>query len=54
MHAYGEEKERKTINSLLEREALMRRMVALQEHNKRLESSSTTLDKDIFINFPIM
>ena len=48
------EKEKVTINALLEREALMRRMVALQEHNRRLEYSSTTLDKDLFRDIPIM
>ena len=48
------EKENKTINALLERGALMRRMATLQEHSKRLESSSTTLDKDLFGDVPIM
>ena len=48
------EKEKETINALLEREALMRRMVSLQEHNRRLEDSSTTLNKDLFGDIPIM
>ena len=50
----GKEKEKATINALLEREALMRRMVSLQEHNKRLEDSSTTLSKDLFGDITIM
>ncbi len=48
------EKEKATINALLEREALMRRNATLQEHNRRLEDSSTTLDKDLFGDIPIM
>ena len=48
------EKEKVTINALLEREALMRRMVALQEHNRRLEYYSTALDKDLFGDIPIL
>ena len=48
------EKEKVIINALLEREALMRTMVALQEHNRRLEDCSTTLDKDLFGNILVM
>ena len=48
------EKEKITINALLEREALMRRMVSLQDHNRRSKDSSTTFDKDLFKDIPIM
>ena len=48
------ERAKATINALLEREALMRRMVALQEHNRRLEDSSTTLNKDLFQDILVM
>ena len=48
------EQEKVTTNALLERKALMRGMVALQEHNRRLEDSSTTLDKDLFKDVLIM
>ena len=48
------ERERATINALLERESLMRRMNALQEHKKRLENSSATLDRYLFGEVPIM
>ena len=48
------ERQKAIINAILEREALMRRMVSLQEHNKRLEDSSATLSKDLFGDIPIM
>ena len=48
------DKERATINALIEREALMRRMATLQEHKKRLEDSFTNLDKDLFGDIPVM
>ena len=54
MHTPEKEKERKTINALLEREALMRRISSLREHNKRLENSSTILDKDFFGDVLVM
>ena len=48
------EKEKETINVILEREVHMRRMTTLQEHNKRLEDYFATLDKDLFGDIPVM
>ena len=48
------ERERTTMNALLERESLLRRMNALQEHNKRFEDSTNILDKVLFKDVPIM
>ena len=42
------EKEKITMNTLLERESLQRRMVASKENNKRLEYRSATLQSYIF------
>ena len=42
------EKENITMNSLFEREALLRQMASLQEQNKRLEDKSTTLHAYLF------
>ena len=48
------ERERATMNALLERESLLKRMNALQEHNKRLENFANTLDKDLFRDVLVM
>ena len=47
------EKEKTTMNALLERESLLRRMNALQGYNKELENSSTILNKELFGDIPV-
>ena len=42
------EKENITMNALIERENLSRRMVTLQEQNKKLEDKSTSLHSNMF------
>ena len=36
------------MNTIIERDNLLRRMASLQEQNKRLEERSSTLHSDIF------
>ena len=48
------EKEKATMNALLERDSLLRRMSALQGYNKELENSSTTLNKELFGDIPMI
>lgn len=44
------EKEKITLNTLIERDTLLRRMASLQEKNKRLEEKSSNLHSDIFVD----
>ena len=42
------EKEQATLDAIIERDALLRRMATLKEQNKKLEENTTTLHTDVF------
>ena len=41
-------REQSTLNAIIERDNLLRRMVALKEQNKKLEESTIVLHVDVF------